>query len=320
MRFEVHILGCGAALPLPDRRPTAQLVNIHEKQFLLDCGEGTQLALRHPRIRMMRIDHIAISHLHGDHYFGVFGLLSTFNLLGRTRLLHLYGPPELQPLLQAHEQAGAVVRSYPIEFHPTSLDGPCLLFEDESVSLGSFPVRHRIPTTGFVLREKSREPGVKRDWVRRRNLVPTEILALKRGQDVVRSNGEVISCSEACHPVPVPRSYAFAADTRYWEKVAEWVRGVDLLYHEATFTEAMKERALKTYHSTAAQAARMAGLAGVGRLVIGHLSARYPDAVAHLEEARALFPNTLVAEDGLIIEVPEGCGEKDSGTGPMTRA
>lgn len=299
----MHILGCGAALPLPGRNPTAQVVNVHEKQFLLDCGEGTQIALRNERVRMMRIDHIAISHLHGDHYLGVFGLLATFSLLGRTRALRIYGPPGLQSLIALHEAHSETVRGYPLEFHETSLDGPRVLFEDDSVKLESFPVRHRIPTTGFVLREQPREPGVKREWVRKWGLVPTEILALKKGRDVCRPDGTVIHHAEACHPVPKPRSYAFAADTRYWERVAEWVNGVDLLYHEATFDGKLKDRANKTFHSTATQAARIAQLAGVGRLVIGHASARYSGAEELLEEARATFPNTVAASDGLILEV-----------------
>lgn len=198
----MHILGCGAALPLPGRNPTAQLVNVHEKQFLFDCGEGTQIALRHGRIRMMRIDHIAISHMHGDHYFGLFGLISTFNLLGRTRDLHLYGPPALQGLLAAQEAAGETVRGFPIIFHPTSTEAPEVLFEDGSVRLESFPVRHRIPTTGFLLREQPREPGVKRAEVRKWDLQPSEVLALKRGEDVHREDGTQILFADACHPRP----------------------------------------------------------------------------------------------------------------------
>ena len=303
MRFDVHILGCGAALPLPGRNPTAQVVNVHEKQFLLDCGEGTQIALRHGKIRMMRIDHIAISHLHGDHYLGLFGLLSTFSLLGRTRALNLYGPPELEGLVFAHEKAGESVRGDPLHFKATQTESPETLFEDGSVSLESFPVRHRIPTTGFLLREKPRELGVKRDWIARLDLSLTEILSLKRGEDVQRPNGSVVLCAQACHVPPSPRSYAFAADTRYWEKVAEWVQDVNLLYHEATFDAAMKDRATKTFHSTATQAARIAAKAEVGQLVIGHVSARYENADALLQEAQLVFPNTVAASDGLILEV-----------------
>lgn len=303
MRFEVHILGCGAALPLPGRNPTAQVVNVHEKQFLLDCGEGTQIALRKERIRMMRIDHICISHLHGDHYLGLPGLVSTFNLLGRTRPLHIYGPNRLKEVLDLHQEVGEGRLDFPLHFHPTSSEEPQVLFEDGSVQLESFPVKHRIPTTGFLLREKEREPGVKRDWVRRHDLVPSEILALKRKEDVVRGDGTRIAYAEACHPVPAARSYAFAADTRYWEPLAEFIRGVDLLYHEATFDEAMKDRAEKTSHSTARQAARMAERAGVGRLVLGHVSARYDCFDTLLEESRRVFPETVMAEDGMMLEV-----------------
>jgi len=307
LRFEVHIIGCGAALPLPGRNPTAQVVNVHEKQFLFDCGEGTQIALRNGRIRMMRIDHIAISHLHGDHYFGLFGLLSTFNLLGRTRDLNLYGPPALKGVLEAQEAAGETVRGYRLHFHSTSTEHPEVLFEDATLKLESFPVRHRIPTTGFLIREKEKEPGVRRSAVARWNLIPSEILRLKKGEDIEREDGSRIACADVCHAAPSPRSYAFAADTRYWTRVAEFVKGVDLLYHEATFLHAMKSRAEKTYHSTAVQAARIAKEAGVGRLVIGHISARYSDAQAHLEEARALFAATDAAEDGYVFEVVKRC-------------
>lgn len=307
MRFEVHIIGCGAALPLPGRNPTAQVINVHEKQFLFDCGEGTQIAMRNDRIRMMRIDHIAISHLHGDHYFGLFGLLSTYSLLGRTRELNLYGPPGLEALIKAQEAAGETVRSYAIRFHTTEMDEPKVLFEDATVQLESFPVRHRIPTTGFLIREKPRIPGVKRDWVKRWQLQPTEILALKRGEDVLREDGTRIACSDACHAPPSPRSYAFSGDTRYWSRVAEWVQGVDLLYHEATFLNAMKERAEKTYHTTALQAARLAKEAGVGRLLIGHISARYAGPEALVDEARTVFPATDAAVDGLVVEVQSRC-------------
>ena len=303
----MHILGCGAALPLPGRNPTAQLVNVHEKQFLLDCGEGTQIALKQPRIRMMRIEHIAISHLHEDHYFGLPGLLSTFNLLGRTKPLRVYGPEGLEEIIKQHERLSGTVRSYPISFHVTSVEAPEVLFEDGTVRLESFPVRHRIPTTGFLIREQPREPGVKREVVRKMQLVPTEVLALKRGEDVQRADGTRIAFDEACHPVPPARSYGFAADTRYWEKVAEWVRGVDLLYHEATFGSPLKAQAVRTFHSTAEQAARIALKAGVGKLIIGHVSARYEGAEQLLDEAQAVFPNTVAAVDGMVLEIPVTC-------------
>jgi len=299
----VTILGCGAALPLPGRNPTAQVVNVHEKQFLLDCGEGTQIALRHARVRMMRVDHIAISHLHGDHYLGLPGLISTFNLLGRTRALHVYGPPKLEQVLALHQEVGEGRLDFPLHFHPTQTETKQVLFEDKTVVLESFPVRHRIPTTGFILREKPKEPGVKREWVRKHNLVPSEILALKRGEDVVRPGGSTLAFAEACHPVPAPRSYAFAADTKYWTAVAEFVKGADLLYHEATFDEAMKARAEKTFHSTATQAAKVARDAEVGQLIIGHVSARYESAELHLEQARKVFPNVVAASDGQVIPV-----------------
>ena len=245
LRFEVHILGCGAALPLPGRNPTAQVVNVHEKQFLLDCGEGTQIALRKERIRMMRIDHICISPT-------CTGTTISVCRGWCPRSISWAGPAHststvrrLKEVLDLHQEVGEGRLDFPLHFHPTSSEEPQVLFEDGSVQLESFPVKHRIPTTGFLLREKEREPGVKRDWVRRHDLVPSEILALKRKEDVVRGDGTRIAFAEACHPVPAARSYAFAADTRYWDSLAEFIRGVDLLYHEATFDDGMKARQRK---------------------------------------------------------------------------
>ena len=262
----------------------------------------------------MRIDHICISHLHGDHYLGLPGLIFTFSLLGRTRPLNVYGPPGLKQILDLHVEAGEGRLDFPLHFHSTSLDGSEVLFEDGSLTLESFPVRHRIPTTGFLLREKQREPGVRRDWVKEYALVPSEILALKRGEDVVRADGKTIAFSDACHSVPKTRSYAFAADTRYWEPIAEYVQGVDLLYHEATFGTSMKKRAEKTFHSTATQAARIAKMAGVGRLVMGHVSARYSSFEGLLKEAQEVFPESLMAEDGMRIDVVS-CEEIDESRG-----
>ncbi len=241
--------------------------------------------------------------MHGDHYLGLPGLISTFNLLGRTRALHVYGPPKLEQVLALHQEVGEGRLDFPLHFHPTQTETKQTLFEDKTVVLESFPVRHRIPTTGFILREKPKEPGVKREWVRQHNLVPSEILALKRGEDVIRPGGATLAFAEACHPVPAPRSYAFAADTKYWTAVAEFVKGADLLYHEATFDEAMKARAEKTFHSTATQAAKVARDAEVGQLVIGHVSARYESVELHLKQAREVFPNVVAASDGQVIPV-----------------
>lgn len=249
------------------------------------------------------MDHIAISHLHGDHYLGLPGLISTFNLLGRTRALNVYGPPELEEILAMHFRVGEGQLEFPLNFMATQSEAPAVLFEDATVILESFPVRHRIPTTGFLIREKPREPGIKKEWVRRFNLIPSEILTLKKGEDVLRSDGQIIASDEACHPAPEPRSYAFSGDTKYWERIPEFVSGVSLLYHEATFDDSMKERAVKTYHSTASQAARVAKQADVGALILGHISARYASADLHLEQARAIFPHVVVAEDGAVFEV-----------------
>jgi ribonuclease Z len=309
VRFDVTVLGCAAALPSVGRNTTAQLVNIHEKRFLVDCGETTQVALRAgingDSLRMMRIDRVFISHLHGDHYLGLPGLIATFNLMGRTRALTIYGPPDLERLMLLHQEVSGARLNYPLNFVATSVDAPVLLWEDASVEVHSFPVKHRIPTTGFLFREKRREPGVKHEKVKALRLTPSEILHLKKRQDVLRSNGQTLVWEEICVESPPARSYAFAADTLYWERVVEAVQGVDLLYHEATFMAHHKALAVKTYHSTTAQAANVAAAAGVRRLLIGHLSARYKDVCAVIDEVRLGFTNAELARDGVTYSIEQ---------------
>jgi ribonuclease Z len=309
VRFDVTVLGCAAALPSVGRNTTAQLVNIHEKRFLVDCGETTQVALRAgingDSLRMMRIDRVFISHLHGDHYLGLPGLIATFNLMGRTRALTVYGPPDLERLMLLHQEVSGARLNYPLNFVGTSMDVPVLLWEDASVEVHSFPVKHRIPTTGFLFREKRREPGVKHFEVKALSLTPSEILHLKKRQDVLRSNGQTLAWEEICVESPPSRSYAFAADTLYWERVVEAVQGVDLLYHEATFMAHHKALAVKTYHSTTTQAANVAAAAGVRRLLIGHLSARYKDVRAVIDEVRLGFADAELARDGVTYSIEQ---------------
>jgi ribonuclease Z len=308
VRFDVTVLGCAAALPSLNRLTTAQLINIHEKRFLVDCGEGTQVALRKKssklQYRMMRIDHVFISHLHGDHYLGLPGLISTYNLMGRTRPLRIYGPPELEGLMRLHNQVSGAHLNYDLHFVSTQTQERTLLWEDATLEIYSFPVKHRIATTGFLFKEKEREPGVSHHAVRDLGLEPSEILQLKKRQDLVRSDGTVLAWSSVCTEPAPPRSYAFSADTMYWERVVDAVQGVDLLYHEATFMAHHKALAVKTYHSTTLQAAKVAMKAGVGRLLVGHLSARYKDAEAVLAEIVEGFPKAELARDGVTYSVP----------------
>ena len=307
MRFDVTVLGCAAALPSVGRNTTAQLLNIHEKRFLVDCGETTQVALRAgvggESLRMMRIDRVFISHLHGDHFLGLPGLIATFNLMGRTRALTVYGPPDLERLMLLHQEVSGTRLNYPLQFVSTSTEAVTLLWEDSTVEIHSFPAKHRIPTTGFIFREKRREPGVRHAAVRDLGLKPSEILRLKKRLDVVREDGQTISWMDVCVESPEPRSYAFAADTMYWERVVDAVQGVDLLYHEATFMARHKPLAIKTYHTTTVQAAKVATRAGVGRLLVGHVSARYKNSPEVLAEVQAGFPHSEMARDGVTYSV-----------------
>ncbi|MFO7616606.1 MAG: ribonuclease Z [Bacteroidales bacterium] len=264
MTFSLTILGSSSGVPTAGRNTTAHVLNVRERFFLIDCGEGTQIQFRRFRIRFGKVNHIFITHLHSDHYIGLFGLLSTMSLIGRKTPLHLFGPALLERILENHFSLVADRPGFPILYHPLDPAGPALIHDDERVEVTSFPTRHRIQAWGYLFREKKR-----------------------------RGNG-------SDHP---PRSFAHCADGVFNPAMAEVVRGVDLLYHEATYLHDKLDRALSTGHSTALQAGELARLAGVRQLLIGHFSARYKDATPLLEQARTVFENTLAAFDGLTIEI-----------------
>src|SRR3989338_6977373 len=260
MRFEVTILGSGAALPTSLRNPSAQYVWCNERHILIDCGEGTQNQLRRHGISLQKITHILISHLHGDHFFGLVGLLSSMHLLGRNQGITVYGPAGLEQIIRMQLEVGGSVIGFGIDF--VVLDGKKYKLEKHSLM---------------------------------------HIPALKRGEDVTLEDGRVLKSSEYTFPPRKHRSYAYCSDTIYQEAIVPFIQGVDMLYHEATFLEDMTDRAKATFHSTAAQAARIAQLANAGLLLLGHLSARYDDGNAHAAEARLVFENTMVVEDGMVI-------------------
>jgi ribonuclease Z len=298
VKFEVTILGCGAALPTMRHHPTGQVVNIHDKYFLVDCGEGTQMQLRKYKVKMQRINHVFISHLHGDHYFGLNGLLSTMCLLGRTKALHVYAPQSLEQLFNEQVRLTDFYLTFPLVWHATSHTEKTKVYEDNTLSVWSFPVEHRIPCTGFLFCEKQRKPAMNRAAIALHKLTFQEIIALKNGYDLCRLDHTVLRSNELTEQQPPGRSYAFCADTRYSERVIEAVKGVDLLYHEATFSHDFEKRAAQTHHSTAKQAGEVAYQAKVGRLIIGHFSARYTDDTVLLEEAKSVFQNTALADEG----------------------
>jgi len=301
--FNLTILGSSSATPTSDRNPTAQLLNHGEKLFLIDCGEGTQVSLRRMHIHFQRIRHIFISHLHGDHFYGLIGLVSSMHLLGRTKALHIYGPPMLKEIIDLQLLASQTTLIYPLKFHITQAEKPEVLFEDELIAVSSFPMLHRIPTTGFLFREKPYERKIRKDVIGVLKIPVHLIPRLKAGADYIAPDGTVHPNNVITIDPPSPRSYAFCSDTAYFEDIIPIVKGASLLYHETTFMNNREANAAEKFHSTTGQAATIAQKADVKKLVIGHYSARYDDLNPLLDEARAVFPETELAEDGSVFEI-----------------
>lgn len=298
MGFEVFILGSSSATPVYNRHPSSQLLNFRDRYFLIDCGEGTLLQLLHYKIKYHRITHIFISHLHGDHYLGLVGLLSTFHLQGRTKELHLYGQQELMDILELQLRLSNTILRYSLIFHPVRFYSPEIILEDEEMIVRTVVLNHRIPCTGFVFKEKPRPRNLIISKLQEFKIPVRFYYSLKEGKDYEDEKGRVISNSELTESPKLPCSYAYCSDTLYEPSLADDVQGVDILYHEATFAHNMVERAQQTYHTTALQAAELAKSAGVKQLLIGHFSARYKDLSPLLEEAQRIFPNTALAIEG----------------------
>ncbi|MFT4600943.1 MAG: ribonuclease Z [Arenicella sp.] len=297
MALKLTIIGSGSAVPTLYRGVTSQYLNFNERRFLIDCGEGTQLQLRKYRVKFQRLQAIFISHLHGDHYLGLVGLLSSMSLLGRIKELTVYGPAELEEMLRFQFKVAAVHFNYELKFVHLKKNTSEVLFEDNLIEIKSFPVKHRIDCWGFRFDEKPKEKNVNASKIKELQLSLEEILKLKKGEDVVRESeyhrNEDLTLKDAKLV-----SYAYSADTTYFEKMAEYVKGVDLLYHEATFIEKHADRAKATKHSTAIQAATIAKDAEVGQLLLGHFSARYKDTSEIESEAKSIFSNTICVSDG----------------------
>lgn len=299
--FEVHILGCGSALPTTRHNASSQVIKIGNKQFMVDCGEGTQLQLRRYHIHFSFINHIFISHLHGDHCFGLIGLISTFGMLGRTAPLHIYADPKLEELMKPQIDYFCKGMNYPLFFHNIDPTRQQTIYEDNTITVETLPLSHRIPCCGFLFREKPKKRHLIGDVANYYNIPTYMRQSIKDGADFITPEGEVIpNCRLTKEPDP-SRSYAYCSDTAPCRFGCGVLDGVDLLYHEATFAESEKERAAQTFHSTARQAAQAAKDAGVKRLLIGHYSSRYDTADVQLDEAREIFPNTIAAEEGDII-------------------
>ena len=299
MHFSVTILGSGSALPTKRRNPTSQYVECNGRCILIDCGEGTQLQIRKFGIKLQRIEHILISHLHGDHYFGLIGLLSSMHLLGRTKSINIYGPKGLKEIVEIQLNYAKSTLSFELHFFILDAKSNGCFFEDDILSMYHFPLFHTVPTIGFLIKEKKRNRNIRTEIAVSDGVKIEYMNTLKKGRDVIDENGNVISFKKYTTPPRDPRSYAFCSDTNYYEDVIPFITNTSTLYHEATFTEEFVERAKSTLHSTAIQAAMIAKKAKVNKLLMGHLSARYKTGDLHVLEAKTIFENCEVVEDGV---------------------
>lgn len=298
-KFELDILGCGSATPTTLHNPSSQVLNIREKLFMVDCGEGTQLQFRRSRLRFGRLNHIFISHLHGDHCFGLIGLISTLALLGRTGALTIYSVPGLENVLRTEMDFFCKDNPFQVKIETFDPQKSEVIYEDRSVAVKTIPLLHRVPCAGFLFQEKQKEAHLLPDMIKFYNIPIKELAKIKQGADYITEEGKVIVNSRLTMPAEAARSYAYCSDTAYSEKIVPIIEGVDLLYHEATFANSEALRAKQTGHSTAAQAAQIAKMANVKKLMLGHFSARYVDNRILLDEASKIFPHTILANEGL---------------------
>ncbi len=297
--MELRILGCHSATPKPGEFPTSQALLLENQWLILDAGEGMQMQLRRYGVKFSRIKHIFISHLHGDHLYGLFGFLSTLRLLGRVTELHLYAPEDLDEALKTLFKISQVELTYPLFFHPLKSNAPEVILNNEKFSVRTIPLLHRIYTNGFLIEEKPKPRKINKEALNQYpGLESWAYHLLKQGKDITLEDGRVIPNEELTLPPPPPKKYAYCTDTKYHPDIVPIIQGADVLYHEATFAETEKDLAEQTFHSTAKQAAMIAKEAGVKKLIIGHFSSRYRDLNILLEEARSIFPATELAFEG----------------------
>jgi ribonuclease Z len=295
--FEVQILGSNSAIAAHDRHPTCQIVRHGSRYFMIDCGEGSQFQMAKFKSKVFKIDHIFISHLHGDHYFGLIGLITTLNLLGRNTPLHIYASPLLKEILEIQLKAGDARRNYDIIYHDTA---PIYtkIFEDERLEIFTFPLKHRIDCTGFIFKEINNKRKINSESLAGRHLSGLQYKALQDGEDVTLDDGMVLHNAIYTLP-PLPhKRYAYCSDTIYDESIVQYIDGVDMLYHEATFLHERVQRATDTFHSTALQAGQIASKACAKKMLIGHFSSSYPSTEPFLQEAKTVFDNTYIAVEG----------------------
>jgi ribonuclease Z len=302
----VTILGNNSALPMHDRHPTSQLVTNGEQLFLVDCGEGTQIQMNRYKIRRSRINHIFISHLHGDHYFGLSGLLNSYSLTNRTEPLHLYGPAMLKEILDLQFMAASAHLSFPLHFHPLGENE--IILDEKKLSVFSFKVQHRIPCWGFLFREKIKPRKVDPVKAYQAGVPPDFFSRLKEGEDYIFPEGKTVLNTDVTKPSTPALSYAYCADTKYDESLISIIEGVDLIYHEATYLDDQREKAIERFHSTAKQAATIALQGNVKKLLLGHYSSKYEIIDPFREEAAEVFPNVEACKEG-VTYLAEGRGK-----------
>ncbi len=306
MTFSLTILGSSSAVPTSTRFPAAHVVNLHERCFLIDCGEGTQIQLRRNNIGFGKIDHIFITHIHGDHTFGLFGLISTLNLLGRKYDLHLYASPLLEQILNDHiKYFYDHPLTFRIIFHQLGSKKKQLIYEDSNALVFSFPLKHRIPACGFLFQEKPPLLNLRKEMIRFHNVPVSEMHNIKSGKDFLNEKGQTIPNALLTLPPVKARSLAYCTDTRYTESILPVIKNADILYHEATYLHEMKDRARETGHSTAREAGIIARKGNVAKLIIGHFSARYKTTEPLVNEARSEFSESYAANEGDIYHIEQ---------------
>jgi ribonuclease Z len=303
--FSVTILGSGSAVPTPSRFPTAQFVSCNNRNILIDCGEGTQFQMRKYGVKIQSLQVILISHLHGDHFFGLVGLISTMHLLGRNSGLTIVGPKGLEEIIRSQLEIGHRKLDFEIEFKLLGKGEISSVYEDKLIEIQTFPLNHKVPTHGYLIKEKPAELNLKKQKVLDFQIPLAVIHQLKAGKDVLDEQGRYWKFKEFTLPPKKLLSYAYCSDTKFDERIIEYITGSTVLYHEATFIEKDKIRATKTFHSTAKEAATIALKSNVQKLVMGHISARYSNELEHVKEAKHIFDNTTFAYDGMIIEIGE---------------
>ena len=299
----LHILGCGSAKPANGHLPSCQVLNMRNKLFMIDCGEGAQMQWSNMGLGMTRLGHIFITHAHGDHCFGLPGLISTMGLLGRTAELHIHAPADLRPFIDCTLKYFCDGMDYQVFFHEVDTKKHQLVFEDRSVEVWSLPLTHRVPCCGYLFKEKPTLPHIRPEMLEAFGIPVSQINNIKAGADWTTEDGTVIPNSKLTKPAEPARSFAYCSDTLFKPQLAEWVKDVDLLYHEATFNEENSLRAQQTCHCTARQAAEIAQKAGARKLCIGHYSGRIKDEDALLREAKEIFNNSILASEKLIVDI-----------------